>query len=328
MKSIIVFIRLAWWLPILLLPVVPSVDPGSSTHGVFVATSPCDDVSRQLLQIPATAKCEMIKWSLNLQQDANTLIPTTYSLTFTYGLPEQGTNGLSNGGTRVVKEGEWTRVRGTKANPDAVVYQLDPGRHQRTLSFLKVDHNLLHLLDRDGNLAVGNAGWSYTLNRHGKSPPNVQQEGSLESSDFQLTSPSVSALPITTGSSIRGSFLGRSPCQQVAREINKPVSGDCMKVKWDLTLYQDQTLGPTTYKLKGTFYRERIREGTWSIVQGTKANPTAVVYQLDPANSEASLFFLKADDNILFFLDQEKNLMPGNGDFSYTLNKEVQTRKN
>ncbi len=143
MKSILVFIRLAWLLPILLVPVVPSVDPGSSTHGVFVATSPCDDVSRQLLQIPATAKCEMIKWSLNLQQEANTLIPTTYSLTFTYGLPEQGTRGLSNGGTRAVREGEWTRVRGIEAHPDAVVYQLDPGRHQLTLSFLKVDHNFL-----------------------------------------------------------------------------------------------------------------------------------------------------------------------------------------
>ncbi len=101
-----------------------------------------------------------------------------------------------------------------------------------------------------------------------------------------------------------------------------------MKVKWDLTLYQDRTLGPTTYILKGTFYRERIREGRWRIVRGTRANPAAVVYQLDPANSEASLFFLKADDNILFFLDQKRNLMPGNGDFSYTLNKEVQTRKN
>ena len=62
--------------------------------------------------------------------------------------------------------------------------------------------------------------------------------------------------------------------------------------------------------------------------EAQKTNPAAVVYQLDPANSEASLFFLKADDNILFFLDQEKNFMPGNDDFSYTLNKEVQIPKN
>ena len=170
MKSIFVFIRLALLLPILLLPAAPSVAPGSSTLGIFVATSPCDDVSRQLLQIPATAKCEMIKWNLTLYQDANTLTPTAYSLSFTYGLPEQGTNGLSNGGTRVLREGEWTMVRGTRVNPDAVVYQLDPGRHQRHVSFLKLDHNLLHLLDRDQSLAVGNAGWSYTLNRNSKSP--------------------------------------------------------------------------------------------------------------------------------------------------------------
>ncbi|HYJ88362.1 MAG TPA: copper resistance protein NlpE N-terminal domain-containing protein [Pyrinomonadaceae bacterium] len=328
MKSILIFSSLALLLPILLLPVPPSVAPSSSTHGVFVATSPCDDVSRQLLQIPATAKCEMIKWSLNLHQDANTLIPTTYSLSLTYGLPEQGTKGLANGGTMALRQGQWTMVRGTKANGDALVYRLDPGGSQRPVSFLKADHNLLHLLDGHGNLAVGNAGWSYTLSRSGKTPPNVQQDGLLESSAVQLTSPSAFASSIRSGPSTLGRFFGRSPCQQVAKEINKPVSGDCMKVKWDLTLYQDQTLSPTTYKLRGTFYRERIREGTWRIVRGTKANPAAVVYQLDPANSEASLFFLKADDNILFFLDQEKNLMPGNADFSYTLNKADETPKN
>ena len=328
MKSIFVFIRLALLLPILLLPIVPSADPGASTLGVFVATSPCDAVSRQLLQIPASANCEMIKWNLTLYQNAHTLTPTSFSLAFTYGLPEQGTLGFSLGSTRVLTKGGWTIARGTKANPDAVVYQLDPDRHQRRLSFLKADHNLLHLLDPDGNLAVGHAGWSYTLSKKGNFPASVRREGPVATSAVQLTSPNVFASQATIRPSTLRRFLGRSPCKEVAREINKPVSGDCIKVKWDLTLYQDRTLAPTTYKLNGTFYRERTREGTWRIVRGTKANPAAVVYQLDPANSEASLFFLKADDNILFFLDQEKNLMPGNGDFSYTLNKEVPNPKN
>ena len=106
---------------------------------------------------------------------------------------------------------------------------IGPGQASTNAILSKGRSQLSHLLDRDGNLVVGNAGWSYSLDRNGQSPPNMQQEGSLESSTLQLKSPSVSALPFTSGPSIRGRFLGRSPCQQVAREINKPVSGDCMK---------------------------------------------------------------------------------------------------
>jgi hypothetical protein len=102
-----------------------------------------------------------------------------------------------------------------------------------------------------------------------------------------------------------------------------------MKLKWDLTLYQNPATGlPTTYKLRGTFYRQQIGEGKWSIIKGTKTNPDAVVYQLDPDKAQGSLFLLKADDNIIFFLSKEKNLLVGNGDFSYTLNRGSNTLNN
>jgi hypothetical protein len=296
--------------------------PDSSKFGVFVATSPCNEVSRRLLQIPATANCEMIKWNLTLYQDAITLTPTTYEINCVYGLPQQGTNGLSNGGTKVDREGRWTIVQGTKANPDAVIYELDSADPQGSVSFLKVDHNLLHLLNRDESLAIGTAGWSYTLNRTENIERDVHQASAPTTSPLQVTSPTASASPKITASSIVGRFEGRSPCLEVTRELNKAVDADCLKVKWDLTLYQDpSTTTPTTFKLNGTFYRERVREGKWAILRGTKINPAAVVYQLDPDRPQRSLLFLKADDSILFFLDRSRNLMVGNGDFSYTLNR-------
>ena len=95
-----------------------------------------------------------------------------------------------------------------------------------------------------------------------------------------------------------------------------------MKLKWDLTLYQNPATGlSTTYKLKGAFYRQKIGEGKWTIIKGAKTGPDAVVYQLDLDDAQGSLFLLKADNNILFFLSKEKNLLVGNGDFSYTLNR-------
>lgn len=328
MKSLILF-KFALLSLIVISPVTSSMPPGTSTLGFFGGTSPCDAVSRSALQIPATANCEMIKWHLTLLHDPVTLTPTNYKLDYVYGLPEQGTNGLSNGGTRVEREGKWTVARGTKASPDAVVYELDPGVANGSVSFLKVDHNLLHLLDQKKGLAIGTAGWSYTLSRNGNFGRSMQQASPPVTSLLQLASRDTNPSLIAPDSSILGVFVGRSPCRDVARELNKAVNADCIKVKWDLTLYHDpNTLSPTTYKLKGTFYRERIREGKWTIVRGSKTSPDAVVYQLDPDKPERSLFFLKADNNILFFLARDRNLLVGNVDSSYTLNRTDKILKN
>jgi hypothetical protein len=320
MKSIVP-IELAL-LSLILISTCPSPAPSvSSRSEAFVATSPCNESSRRWLQIPASAGCEMIKWDLTLHQDTNTLTPTTYTLNCVYGLPQQGTLGLSNGGTRVAKQGKWTTAQGAKANPQAVVYKLDSSDSQQSLSFQKVNNNLLHLLDPDESLALGTAGWSYTLNRT-ETPATDLQPASAFTTPGQLSSPNTRASSTGAASSILGRFVGRSPCREVARDLNKTVNSDCIKVKWDLILYQDRaTLQPTTYKLNGTFYRERVREGKWAFLQGAKTDAAAVVYQLDPDKPEGSLLFLKADDNILFFLDRNRNLMVGNKDFSYTLNR-------
>ena len=295
---------------------------GSSNFGVFVASSPCDAASRPLLKIPEAADCELIKWRLTLYQDPGTLTPSTYELTYTYGLPQQGTNGLSRGGTKVERKGRWAIVRGAKADAEASVYRLDQDRPQESVSFLKVDHNLIHLLDQDGSLVAGNAGWSYTLNRAGDYERPAKQSRPHSISPATPPSPTALAPPTATGSSVVGAFVGRSPCREVARNLKRVVSADCMKLKWELTLYQDPSrLTPTTYKLKGTFYRERIGEGRWAIVRGTKTDPAAVVYQLDPDKPQGSLFLLKADDNVLLFLNEERTLMVGNSDFSYTLSR-------
>ena len=142
------------------------------------------------------------------------------------------------------------------------------------------------------------------------------------SADSNLLSKSNSHSPMATDFSVMGIFDGKSPCQEIARELDIPVNAGCFKLKWRLFLYHDPgTLTPTTYKIEGTFYRDAIREGRWAIVKGTKTDLDAVVYQLDPEKPNESQFFLKVDDNILFFLDKDRNFMVGNAEFSYTLNR-------
>ncbi len=285
----------------------------------FVATSPCDASSNRQLKLPETPDCELIKWSLTLYREPITMAPGTYELRFVYGLAEQGTERLLQGGTTIDRKGKWTKIEGTRSNPNAVIYQLDPDKPSESVAFLKINHSLLHLLDRDGRLMVGNAGWSYTLNL-------TDPRGEPSVLPFVSRGESISSTrprsPVTTASSVFGSFVGRTPCAAISRQLNRPVSADCRKLKWDLTLYQNpRTLAPTGYKLNGTLYRDRLGEGTWRIVKGSRTNADAVVYQLYSAKRQETLYFLKADDNILFFLNRERDFLVGDGDFSFTLNR-------
>lgn len=119
-----------------------------------------------------------------------------------------------------------------------------------------------------------------------------------------------------------GVFDGRTPCLDLAKQLDEKTTSECIKIKWRLALYKDAaTTNAGTYELVGFVYKkDRPRTGKWHSIKGTKRNPDATVYQLDQAGKEP-IFLQKVDDNILFFLDEDKNLMVGNSDFSYTLNR-------
>ena len=100
-----------------------------------------------------------------------------------------------------------------------------------------------------------------------------------------------------------------------------PAGNDCIKLKWRLFLFQDKNGQPTTYMLYGTFYIDQTRQGTWKISKGTKSDPDAIVYELDPGQPGKTFYLMKGDENVIFFLDENKALRIGNPDFSYTLNR-------
>src|SRR6266542_1346037 len=85
-----------------------------------------------------------------------------------YGLPKQRTKGFIGGGKKVEMEGKWTIIKGLATNPNAIVYRLNDNKTNKTISFLKLNDKLLHLLDGDQHLMIGNAASSYTLNRIGE----------------------------------------------------------------------------------------------------------------------------------------------------------------
>jgi hypothetical protein len=62
-------------------------------------------------------------------------------------------------------QGTWTVTRGARALPEAPVYRLDPDGGGSPIFYLKIDENILLLLDASLNLRVGDAAMSFTLSR-------------------------------------------------------------------------------------------------------------------------------------------------------------------
>jgi hypothetical protein len=143
-----------------------------------------------------------------LNEDATTHAPTTYALLCKAGVTSPNRPGLDSGAKTVERKGRWSIAKGTTSNPDAVVYELDGA-----VSLLKLDANVLHVLDRDRRLLLGGAGWSYTLYRADAAEKLV--DPSLYANK---PSESYTLLPVATGRSVFGIFGGRTPAQAIGKD--------------------------------------------------------------------------------------------------------------
>jgi uncharacterized lipoprotein NlpE involved in copper resistance len=101
------------------------VDTTPTPLGTFQGILPCAD-------------CPGIDTRLTLVQYGPNIAEGTYSLQQTY--EDRNVKPL-------VTAGDWTTLRGDAADPDAVVYQLDPDHPEHSLYFLKTDENKLEQLD-------------------------------------------------------------------------------------------------------------------------------------------------------------------------------------
>ncbi|HEY0677238.1 MAG TPA: hypothetical protein VGD17_03085 [Chitinophagaceae bacterium] len=131
---------------------------------------------------------------------------------------------------------------------------------------------------------------------------------------------------LPAGPAVYGVFEGRPPCREIAKQLRLNVSGDCIKIKYRLTLYKDASSGkPTTYSMLGNFCRGQQRdqscEGTWEIIKGRPSDPDAVIFKLIAGKQGPEFFLLQGDENVLFILDENKNFRTGDSYLSYTLNR-------
>jgi len=249
----------------------------------YTGSTPANPVVKGFLGIPLRDSVDFIRWSIAFENNK-------YTLCCNYGIGKPNTNGFFNGG-------KWIELRGA-LKKERSYYRLQNAN--KTLAFIEVNPDLLHIVDANNDWLVGNGGWSYTLNRI--SP--------VMTDEIDITF----LKPILKDSMV---YQGRTPCGVPGIEsVEKP----CYKLKWYLVLYADpKSNEPRTYKLLGTAWRQRPgKVGEWKIVIGKDGR---IVYQLKDEDGSVLINLVKLDDNILTFSNSQGKLLVGDEDFSYTLSR-------
>jgi hypothetical protein len=259
----------------------------SGKEPVYRGSTPAHPEVKDFLGISLTDSIDFIRWNMVIYSDR-------YNLDCKYGISKGGTNGFSD-----EKKVSFSGPLSKHGN----YYHLQQGN--KTFYILEINSNLLHLLDKNKSLLVGNGGYSYAL--------NIDTPVKTDQFNLQLK-------PTPAESSM--TFQGRTPCQELSRLLGLNKSAACDKMKWYIILYVDPVTGKPSYYLKGGrgYKKETMTRGHWEISQRRDGK---MIYKLDPEKKASAVYLLKADDNILFFTDPEGNLLVGNENFSYTLNRTI-----
>ena len=258
------------------------VSGASSKETNYTASTPAAPLVRTFLGISLTDSIDFIRWKLSISDKK-------YSLECSYGVAKPNTNGFYDE-KKVILSGN---VKKENNN-----YILENGDH--VLKLAQLNANLLHILNNDNTLLIGGGGWSYALNNIA---PTITNQINLTAKQSALKDSVV--------------FQGRTPCEDFSINYS---SQSCIKMKWLIVFYANKN-EPTTYLLNrsNTLPLDYPgKKGTWKIIAGKNGR---IIYELTPDKESIPTYLLKLDEGVLIFTDAKGNLLVGNQDFSYTLNR-------
>jgi hypothetical protein len=148
-----------------------AAEKARSVTGEFVGTTLADASLRTFLGgLANDAPCHCIKWRLSLSPQTETAGGGgTFRAIATYRLPGRDDPNQLEPGPTVEVKGKFELNHGRDPGSHRVVYRLQ-NANGKILELSQLTQNLLHCVDERGKLKVGDAGWSYTLNRksHGE----------------------------------------------------------------------------------------------------------------------------------------------------------------
>jgi hypothetical protein len=248
----------------------------------FTASTPAGKEVRDFLGISLKDSIDFIRWQLSIIDDKS------FELECKYGISRPNTNGFID-----EKSVRWHGA--TEFAGGRVILK----HGTKSVSLQLLNPNIMHLLNKDGTMMIGNAGWSYTLNAMQQTPT---QEIKLNSFKTHFEDSVV--------------FVGRTPCRGMEELMIGKTRPDCYKKKWMISMYKDNPKAKTgTYRIGTT----QSRNGKWTLKNDKAGN---IIYSLD-LNNGNTMDLLQTDENIVYIMDPKGGVMVGDHDFSYSLNRKT-----
>jgi hypothetical protein len=172
-----------------------------------------------------------------------------------------------------------------KVTKEGNYYRLNNNNKMMLLAIF--NGHVLHFANADKRFMKGTDGWSYGLYSSGNALPSDIKPKQIAMNDSMV-------------------FHGRTPCTEIAK-LGLKLSPNCYKIKWLLVLYTANGK-PSTYRTRGNIMPAK---GTWK-----RKNGMIILEAPHP------VYFISPDENILLFTDAKWNLLQGDLDFGYALNRE------
>lgn len=253
---------------------------------VFIGCTPVDMPVREFLDINRTDSLDFIRWKLVLKDNQ-------FELQCSYGLSRPNTNGFM-----VEKR---VAFSGSLAHQNPYI---ELSHNQQKFYLLRINQNLVHLLDKNKIPMAGDGGFAYTLTN--------DRPVSTGKIDVPARKPSLPRFMC---------YQGRTPCQPYSDLVGRN-SASCIKLKWYMILYTDLATGKPSYYLQGgrQYKKETMQKGNWDMVSTKDGR---ALYRLNPEKNKQATHLLPLGDTILLFTDADGNPLNGSADFSFTLSRTI-----
>ncbi len=129
-----------------------------SQKEMFVGSTTCNEELLQALQIPKETGCEFMKWEVFFDDQAR------FSMTIHYGISQPNTNGFKYPATANI-EGTVEITQGAGVGKNYTVLHLESKNIFGELTLVRMDDNVLHFCNGNGQLLIGNGGYGCALNK-------------------------------------------------------------------------------------------------------------------------------------------------------------------
>ncbi len=264
----------------------------------YTASTPCDAELKLHLGIDTIATIDFVRWQITLYHQKPE--QGQFELKINYGLGQNNTLGFINGGESRQFKGQYT------TSPDAQGPIIHLQASGLDLHLRQIHSNLLHFLDDQNQLRIGNGGWSYCLNR---------QPVLLSQKVFFVKT---LAFSLFKKDQLQATYDGRTPCAEMSKALDLGTSSACIKLKWRITFQQTEANSQAgTFVMKRIFRQADQTNGQW-MVQNQGENP---VLKLQFEGMNQSMSLMQIGEGVLIFLDPQGQPYVGNADFSFGLNR-------